>query len=242
MLKLLRKGIKYSMKKTLLKHGLFAVIAVASVLTIAPLTAKAEIADTSTNQTSPEATTEHREAAQKEAEARRAAEKAKLEAQRAEAKAKLDEAKAKAETQREATKTRLQDAKLRACEKRQSVIANTMKRISDRGQKQIDLFSGIAERTQAFYDKKGKTLANYDALVADVATKKAAAEEAVAMVASQGADFKCDGTDPKGAVSGFKEHHTHVIVALKEYKTSVKNLIVGVKSVQGTTSSEGERN
>lgn len=222
------------MKRTLIKHGLFAVIAVASVLAIAPLTVKAETADMTTNQTSRESTTEHSETAQKEMEARRAAEKAKLEAQRTEAKAKV-------EAQRDEAKTRLKDAKLRACEKRQSVIANTMKRISDRGQKQIDLFSGIAERTQAFYEKKGKTLAGYDALVADVAAKKAAAEEAVEMVAAQGGDFKCDSDDPKGVATGFKEHHSHVIVALKEYKTSVKNLIVGVKSVQGVTSSEGER-
>jgi hypothetical protein len=219
------------MKKTVLKHGLLAVIAVASVLVVAPLTVKAETTDTTTNQTSRDATMEHRETAQKDAEARREA-----------AQAKLDEAKAKAEAQREATKTRLQDAKLRVCEKRQTVVSNIMKRISDRGQKQIDLFSGIAERTQAFYEKKGKTLANYDALVADVVTKKVAAEEAVAMVTSQGTDFKCDGDDPKGVAAGFKDHHRHVIVALKEYKTSVKNLIVGVKSVQGVTSSESERN
>lgn len=214
------------MKKTFLKHGLLAVAVVASVLAVAPLTVRAETTDTTTNQTS-DATMEHRETMQKEAEARREA-----------AQAKIDEAK----TRVEAAKTRLQDAKLRACEKRQTVIANIMKRISDRGQKQIDLFSGIAERTQAFYEKKGKTLANYDALVADVDAKKTAAEKAVAMVTSQGADFKCDSDDPKGVATGFKDHHTHVIAALKAYKTSVKNLIVGVKSVQGVTSSEGERN
>lgn len=219
------------MKKTLLKHGLLAVIAVASVLAVAPLTVGAETTDTATNQASRDATMEHREAAQKDAEARREA-----------AKVKANEIKAEAEARRTEAKSRLQDAKLRACEKRQTVISNIMKRISDRGQKQIDLFSGIAERTQAFYEKKDKTLANYDVLVADVAAKKAVAEEAVAMVTSQDTDFKCDGDNPKGVAAGFKDHHKHVIVALKEYKTSVKNLIVGVKSVQGVTPSEGERN
>lgn len=216
------------MKKILLKHGLLAGIAVLSVLAVAPLTAKA--IDSPESTTTTEMMTEHREAAQKEVEAHRDA-----------AKAKLAEAQAKAEAQRDEAKTRLQAAKLRACEKRQTVIANTMKRISDRAQKQVALFSSIAERTQAFYEKKGKALENYDALVADVAAKKAAAEEAAAMVSTQGADFKCDGADPKGMASNFKEHHKHVIAALKEYKTAVKNLIVGVKSVQGTTSSESEQ-
>ncbi len=216
------------MKKTFLKHGLLVGVMAVSVLTVVPLTAGAETADSTTNQTT-------RETAQKEIEARREAAKAKLEAQREEAKAKL-------ETQREAAKTRLTDAKLRACEKRQTAISNIMKRISNRGQKQIDLFSGIAERTQAFYEKKGKTLSNYDALVADVAAKKESAQDAVAMIAAHGTEFSCDSDDPKGSVTGFREHQQQAIAALKEYKTSVKNLIVGVKSVQGVTSSEGERN
>ncbi|MNH45908.1 hypothetical protein D3C85_1401250 [compost metagenome] len=62
------------------------------------------------------------------------------------------------------------------------------------------------------------------------------------MITSQGVEFKCDGEDPKGAAMGFKGHHGHVVAALKEYKTSIKNLIVGVKSAQGTMSSEGEKN
>ncbi|MDT4881115.1 hypothetical protein FQZ97_1169370 [compost metagenome] len=117
-----------------------------------------------------------------------------------------------------------------------------MKRISDRGQKQIDLFSSIAERTKAFYEKKGRELSNYDALVADVAAKKESAQDAVAMIAVRGAEFDCNSDDPKGSVTSFREHQKQAIAALKEYKTSVKNLIVGVKSVQSTTSSEGEQN
>jgi uncharacterized membrane protein YqiK len=216
------------MKKTFLKHGLLVGVMAVSVLTVVPLTAGAETADSTTNQAT-------RETAQKEIEARREAAKAKLEAQR-------EEARAKHEAQREATKTRLADAKLQACEKRQTVISNIMKRISDRGQKQIDLFSGIAARTQAFYEKKGKTLSNYDALVADVAAKKESAQDAVAMIAAHGTEFDCNSEDPKGSVTSFREHQKQAIAALKEYKTSVKNLIVGVKSVQGVTSSEGERN
>ena len=49
--------------------------------------------------------------------------------------------------------------------------------------------------------------------------------------------FKCDGTDPKGAVSSFKDALKSEIAALQAYRTSVKNLIVGVKSVQGNTTS-----
>jgi len=114
-----------------------------------------------------------------------------------------------------------------------------MVRLGDRGQKQIDLFSTIAERTEKFYTDKGKALTNYDALVADVAAKKTAAQSAVDTVKSTSVEFKCDGNDPKGVAATFKERLKAEIAAMKAYKTSVKNLIVGVKSVQRTVASTG---
>lgn len=218
MLKSLRK-VYYSMKKTHIKQGALAVVAVMSLLVIAPLTVNAE-----TN-ADRESTVMHErhEAAHAEAEARREA------------------AKAKTETAREETKARLSDTKLRVCQKHQASITNTMARISTRGEKQLDLFSRIAERTQTFYAKKGAVLSNYDALVADVAAKKEAARAAIAMIAEHSGSFECSSDDPKGSVTSFRDHQKQAIEALKEYKTSVKNLIVGVKSVQSVASSEGER-
>ncbi len=134
-----------------------------------------------------------------------------------------------------AVKTRLEDAKLKICQNREKVITNIMSRIADRGQKQITLFDTIAQRTEKFYTEKGKVLANYDALVADITAKKAAAQAEVDTLKSTTVEFKCDGTDPKGVASGFKDSLKAENDALKAYKTSIKNLIVGVKSVVGTT-------
>lgn len=139
---------------------------------------------------------------------------------------------------RAAAQTKLADAKLKVCQKREAAINNILARIANRGQKQLDVFNKIAERTMAFYADKGKVLSNYDALVTDVNDKKAAAQTAVNAVAATSVTFKCDGTDPKGAAQSFKDSLKAEIAALKEYKTAVKNLIVGVKSVQGTTSSD----
>jgi len=148
-----------------------------------------------------------------------------------------DTAQANAAEKKEAAQTRLADTKLKSCEKRQKTIQNIMARIADRGTKQLDVFNKISERTQAFYVDKGKTLSNYDALLAEVTTKKAAAEAAVTTIKNSSVEFSCDGENPKGVVDGFKESLKAEIAALKDYKTAVKNLIVGVKSVQGTTSS-----
>lgn len=146
-----------------------------------------------------------------------------------------------AQEHKEAAQARLADAKLKACQNREKAIANIMARLADRGTKQLDVFTKIAERIQGFYTIKGKVLSNYDALVAEVNAKRAAAETAVEAVKNTSIEFKCDGTDPKGAASIFKEALKSEIEALKAYKTAVKNLIVGVKSVQGTTSSEGSQ-
>lgn len=142
-----------------------------------------------------------------------------------------------AATQREAAQTRLADAKLKICQNREKAINNIMARFANRGSQQLNTFSEIAQRTETFYATKGKTLSNYDALVADVNAKKTVAQTAVDAVRSNSVSFKCDGTDPKGAAANFKNSLKSEITALKAYKTAVKNLIVGVKSVQGTATS-----
>lgn len=138
---------------------------------------------------------------------------------------------------KEAAQTRLADTKLKACQNREKAITNIMARMADRGQKQVDLFGKISDRTQAFYTDKGKTLGNYDALVADVAAKRADAQTAVDATKATSVEFKCDRTDPKGVAARFKEQLKAQNTALKAYKTAVKDLIVGVKSVQGATAS-----
>jgi hypothetical protein len=154
-------------------------------------------------------------------------------------------AQATIEEKKEAAKAKLADAKLRVCQKREQSIKNIMTRISDRGQKHIDLFNTIAERTEKFYTDKGRTVANYDALVADVNAKKATAQTAVDDVKAKSGVFTCTADDPKGAATAFKDSLKAEIAAMKAYKTSVKNLIVAVKSAQSdadkTKSTEGEQ-
>lgn len=138
-----------------------------------------------------------------------------------------------------AAQARLDAAKLHVCEVHQKVINNIMNRIADRGQRRLDVYSKIAERVEAFYTKKGKTVSNYDTLVADVNAKKSAAQDAVNKVKDDKADFKCDGSDPKGAAASFKDDLKLEIKALHDYQQSIKNLIVAVKSAQSETTSNG---
>lgn len=150
--------------------------------------------------------------------------------------ARAEEAQVAAQEKRTELQTRLTEARLKACQSREKAITNLMTRLSDRGQRKITLFSTIASRTETFYTNKGKSLSNYDALVADVNAKKATAQTAVDKTKATAKEFNCNSTDPKGIIATFKNNLKAQNDALKAYKTAVKNLIVGVKSVQSTTS------
>jgi hypothetical protein len=126
---------------------------------------------------------------------------------------------------------RLSAAKLRVCERRATVIKNSMTRSRERADRHIKLFTAIADRTKAFYVKKGNTLANYDELVAAVDTAKAKAEAGLS-VTPTATEFDCNGTDPKGMGMAFRAALKQEVEDLKAYKTAVKDLVVGVKSVQ----------
>lgn len=132
---------------------------------------------------------------------------------------------------------RLQGEKLKQCLTRQTKIDNAISRIRDRGQRQLDLFTTIATRTEVFYTRNNKTLSNYSALVSAVNAQKVVAQKAVDAVKAQKLTFSCNGTDPKAVGTAFKTAVQAQNQALKDYRTAVKNLIVGVKSVTGTTTS-----
>lgn len=141
----------------------------------------------------------------------------------------------------EAKQTHLAEGKLRSCQAREKNINRLMDKTTARGEAHIANLTKISERVQKFYVDKGNVLSNYDALVADMNAKKVAAVAAVAKVKADRASFKCDGTDPKGVASVFKEDVKAQTTAIKGYKTSVKNLIVGVKSVQNSNDDGGSQ-
>lgn len=149
-------------------------------------------------------------------------------------KADIEAKKAEIEAKHEENKEKLADKKLENCKKKETRINTSMQKIADRKTKQLEVFNKIADRTIAFYEEKGLTLANYDALVTDVDAKRAAAEAEIANLKTSTVDFKCDTEDPLKVSDVFKQAREGSSAALKAYKTSVKNLIVGVKSVSST--------
>lgn len=146
-----------------------------------------------------------------------------------------------AETRRLATKERLSEAKLKACNERRDKIADHVADISERATKHLATFDSISDRVQAFYTRKGNELANYDALVSNVAIKRASAETAVNDLNARKDSFSCEGIDPKSTITTYKTALETTRAALKEYRTAIKDLIVGVKSVNASTTSNATK-
>jgi hypothetical protein len=200
------------------------VICVLALTVVAMPSVLAHDEDETTTTTETEETSEERSASK--------AEKQQLRAQAAREKAQqLLEAQKQRQDARQA---KLSDAKLKLCEAREKNIETIMNRAITRGQNQIRLFGTIAERVKTFYTDKGIVVDNYDALVAAIDTAKTEAETDLEVLKTL--SFNCDSDDPKAEVAAFKDGLEEIRHSLKDYRTAVKNLIVGVKSAQGEES------
>jgi type II secretory pathway pseudopilin PulG len=165
-------------------------------------------------------------------EARRTAEQAAKE-RRAAAEQALKDRKA-------AAKEKLSEAKLKICEKRQANINDRSTKIAERAAKHLAVFDKIAERVQTFYINKGNTLDTYDSLVSEVDAKRTAAQTTINTLAAVKSSFNCNSAEPKLAVEGFKTAMAEAQTALNEYRAAIKDLIVGVKSVNSTNDKTAE--
>lgn len=135
-------------------------------------------------------------------------------------------------------KEKVSEVKERTCEARMDNIENRSVKLAERAAKMEENFGAIAGRVETYYTEKlvpaGGTVTNYDALVADIATKKAAVDSALAEAKAKASAFDC--TDKEAAKTWVKEYRLamqKVITALNAYKTSVKNLIVAVRTAAG---------
>lgn len=125
---------------------------------------------------------------------------------------------------------KLAENKMKVCEKRLDIIKRIMSKAHERGQKQLDVFTKIADRTNTFYEEKNYSVANYEDLVAAVDEKRQSAELSIAMSSETIDQFVCDSEDPLAIKDLFKAQIKDQNTALKEYRTAIKDLIVAIKS------------
>jgi len=130
---------------------------------------------------------------------------------------------------------RLDTSRLNVCKTKEKVITNRLDSLIKLVGTQETVFDKIAARVETFYSEKvlsaGKTVSNYDSLVADIAAKKSAVDTSLATAKTNAGNFSCTADNPKGDLTQFRTDIQAVKSALKDYRTSIRNLIVAIKSV-----------
>src|SRR3990172_11801742 len=90
---------------------------------------------------------------------------------------------------------RLEGKKLEACQNREKSIKQRVERLNSFVENMLAKFDAIADRVIEYYETKvvlsGKTLANYDDLVAQVDVSKTAVAEALAQSIANAEEFDC---------------------------------------------------
>ena len=129
---------------------------------------------------------------------------------------------------REEVKGRLDEAKKKVCENRATAIKRLMNQAAEQGTKKLNTFGTYTTRIQEFYSNNTLVVANYDALVAAVAAKKVAAQTAIATV-KDNTSFDCNAENPVNKINAFNGQVKTMVEALKEYRASIKNLLIAVK-------------
>ena len=125
----------------------------------------------------------------------------------------------------------------RACEVRKRAFGKRHEQTVKMATKMLQHFSARAMRSQEFYTNKvlptGKTVPNYEALVADVAAKKLAVEQALDQLKTDAQNFACPDREERQATESatFRQNMQKVKRALYEYRKSIKNLIKAIKDV-----------
>lgn len=124
---------------------------------------------------------------------------------------------------------------LTACQAHEQVLKTRMDNLVRLANTMMEVFNKIALRVEDFYKNKvlptGRTVPNYDAFIADISLKQAIVKSDLNIAQTNANDFICTGIDPKGHLTQFRIDMQTVKGALKDYRTSIKNLIVAVRGV-----------
>jgi len=138
-------------------------------------------------------------------------------------------------------KSNLTAVKLKVCQAKENGITKKIGQLNRLAINTMGKFDAIALRVKNFYQTKviasGKSLSNYDALVADIDKQKGLVTAAMTKTQTDSANFSCEFGDPKGLLNQYRLNMQLVKRAMNNYRTSIRNLIVGVHTLVPTTTS-----
>lgn len=129
----------------------------------------------------------------------------------------------------------LAQGRVRACQAIESGVKNRMQSLVNLATNIENVFNSIATRVETYYTGKvvpsGKTVSSYDTLVANISTKKGVVDTDLASAQSLVNSFSCTSGDPRTLLTSFRLDMQKVKTDLQAFRTSIKNLIIAVRTV-----------
>ncbi len=137
-------------------------------------------------------------------------------------------------------KSKLQRAK--TCQNIQKAVNNKLKAFDAHADKYLARLNTLFTKVQAYQTTNSLPVANYDTLVASATQKQADATLAVAALKSMGATIDCSASDPAAMLSGAKAGAAAARDALKEYRKSLKSIVVALVQADKADTTKTEDN
>lgn len=120
--------------------------------------------------------------------------------------------------------------RLQSCLARQDAVKTRSENLINLGNDLLKTFDDISMRAQNFYTKNNLNVSNYSSLIADIASKRVAVETSLTQSQAVLNGFNCSTGNPKYLIQLFNSKMKSAHQSLKNYKASIKNLIVAVHS------------
>lgn len=133
----------------------------------------------------------------------------------------------------------LQAGKLQACLSIEKALTNRSTHLTGLVTQMEKTFTSIAMGVEQYYLTKvvptGTTLPTYDSLVANITTKQNALTPLISAAQNDVTNFSCTGNNPGALMTQYRTDMQAVIKGLQDYRTSIKNLIVAVRTLPSVT-------
>ena len=134
---------------------------------------------------------------------------------------------------------RLQGARLEACQAREQGLKTRRDNLSRLVVNMESAFDSIVTRAENYYQSvmlpAGKSVSNFEALVAEINTKKVAVSTSAEAARANMATFSCDADAPRQLFTQFRLDMGAVKTALSEYRTAIRYLIVALHTANTGT-------
>lgn len=123
----------------------------------------------------------------------------------------------------------------KTCENIQKAVNNKLAAFNQRADRYLGRLDDVFSKIQAYQAANNLPVSNYDELLQTATQKQSDAAVAVEALKSFGTTLDCSVSDPATMLSAVKEAGSEARDALKDYRKSLKEMVVSLVQAQGDT-------